>query len=181
MPGKQNPQGHVLTRVPDQDQSQDGLLFCVACPPYKPPCSAHAVGVSAFPPGLPVPHPGPRPGDSPLLSILVRSPCRQPLAVSQPPWPWALAVLTVCMATRVFPVGSGDSLSLLKYVLRRSLSLGAWREWGSREQHPMVVSLFLSSLTFVKSPLLLLLIRDESHTTEFVVWREDNYLALLPN
>lgn len=45
----------------------------------------------------------------------------------------------------------------------------------------MVVSLFLSSLTFVKSPLLLLLIRDESHTTEFVVWREDNYLALLPN
>lgn len=41
--------------------------------------------------------------------------------------------------------------------------------------------LLLSSVTFMKSPLLLLLIRDKTRTTDLLAWREYIYLTLLPN
>ena len=161
----------------------DPTVSC-SCVPHvpKPPCSTHTVGVSRLPPWsclcpvqapdqVAAPHP-PSWQSHPMVSSR---------AASQLPWPHPLADSTVRMASRYLPVSSGDILSLLKYMLRSSPSLLAWRERGSWEEHPVVASLFLSSVTLMKSPLLLLLIRDKTRTADLLVWSEDIYLTLLPN
>lgn len=46
---------------------------------------------------------------------------------------------------------------------------------------PVVASLFLCSLMLLKSPLLLLLIRDRTLLTDLLAWREYIYFTLLPS